>query len=1159
MVLRMKAKRNFGLDHDHQDPETRAQLVGVLNLKLAALGQSVYQAPEGTFDVPASWDMAGDLIRNFREKNRLLEDYLPPADQRIQAWLDTYLAGTGLPRTPRLPGNTLVLDRYGLARELSLPPHESLFRSGILTSYRVQQGILHNPLNDRRTTKGVFHIAEGGLPVPPDKKSVPKAVFARLLEAAVQPPEDLATLPFTAMQSHKAKGFASLLLRPLVSPEVQGLLQEKSMEIRFFAPGNLVSNLDFVESIFGNGGDPYLPENDAALDVHHWTGHTGCIILATHLTTLKKKDLGLPAWADATDRQKRDGMAWKTPDELYNDGSPFKICARDEKGVMVTLIADNYYGYSKKEIKTQISYSANLMGLAEEEHAGGALAFPRSNLGMRFFPDAELRKNGRSFADVCKLLGDTIDVKPEGYAVDKAFADIVYLPEDAAIDLDDQTVSWTKDKKSQSIRVLPGRTYVHPSGYKVHMEKHPATTAWRLVGTAQEGTLCHKPCTVSGGGKSEISKAITDAIHYNPIIIGDFDKDMALVESIIEHDYSALSPGKVASMLSEQLSLNDVIKLLTPSTRFPAGHNAWLETLPSRIKALVYLVKRFHVITPEFQGKWSEPFSVDVVNGTSGNIFKYRDRPVMGAYLRIGVRGNGTSWTYKLRQDFMPAFKIQWEDDISASVTVPASALSGLNPDYNKPSIKFTQNCEFRFFQRPDEAVHRGYDKQAEADLSANGNFISNFEPFAKEHAREFQENVLAFTEYTKPVQDLINKAAGKDGAPWFVLSSHPRIVDGAPSKNPRYLQLDPNYTRPRDRHLSDVGVRLARGVPIGQPVHHPINAMLPGRRNNPAEHEAGIRPLAVYNPLHYQELPELFMDFICSLTGKSPSTTGAGSEGALTKGPFNALVPTTDLNNTLLSFILTGYDGFSSAAGHIGPRYKVEHDVSLLIPELWCRMQESERDAKTMIAEGHLEPVNDFEYQGRKIPASRLGYRITYDFATHFLGRLFDDPGIVFNEEILKPELQSMEDFVDGIENIVEAQKKVALEYLSDGSVEGAIPPLRALLYIMAEGTWEGKDVRHPDVRRLFDRETVLASAWYLARLERYRDLQTALYQRHREALKSFLGSPRHEEEATRLHLADALRSVDQTLMDLTKPEYVPSLRGTLGADDLYRKPASR
>ena len=39
------------------------------------------------------------------------------------------------------------------------------------------------------------------------------------------------------------------------------------MEIRFFAPASLVSNLDFVERIFGNGGDPDLPENDSALDV----------------------------------------------------------------------------------------------------------------------------------------------------------------------------------------------------------------------------------------------------------------------------------------------------------------------------------------------------------------------------------------------------------------------------------------------------------------------------------------------------------------------------------------------------------------------------------------------------------------------------------------------------------------------------------------------------------------------------------------------------------------------------------------------------------------------------------------------------------------------------------------------------------------------------
>jgi len=52
------------------------------------------------------------------------------------------------------------------------------------------------------------------------------------------------------------------------------------METRFFAPASLVSNLDFVEGIFDNAGDPYLPENDAALDIDHWSGHTGCVVLA---------------------------------------------------------------------------------------------------------------------------------------------------------------------------------------------------------------------------------------------------------------------------------------------------------------------------------------------------------------------------------------------------------------------------------------------------------------------------------------------------------------------------------------------------------------------------------------------------------------------------------------------------------------------------------------------------------------------------------------------------------------------------------------------------------------------------------------------------------------------------------------------------------------
>src|SRR5208337_2390026 len=137
--------------------------------------------------------------------------------------------------------------------------------------------------------------------------------------------------------------FVSLLLRPVIGPEVAGYCAARTMETRFFAPGSLAANLDFVESIFGNAGDPYVAENDAALEPLRWTGTSGCIILATHLAgSLTKKELGLPKWDDATERQKRDGMAWKDSGELYNEGKPFKICARDERGVIISILADNY-------------------------------------------------------------------------------------------------------------------------------------------------------------------------------------------------------------------------------------------------------------------------------------------------------------------------------------------------------------------------------------------------------------------------------------------------------------------------------------------------------------------------------------------------------------------------------------------------------------------------------------------------------------------------------------------------------------------------------------------------------------------------------------------------------------------------------------------------
>ena len=139
-------------------------------------------------------------------------------------------------------------------------------------------------------------------------------------------------------------------------------------------------------------------------------------------------------------------------------------------------------------------------------------------------------------------------------------------------------------------------------------------------------------------------------------------------------------------------------------------------------------------------------------------------------------------------------------------------------------------------------------------------------------------------------------------------------------------------------------------------------------------------------------------MDFICSLTGKSPSTTGFGSEGALTKGPFNALWPVVDLNNALVSAILTAMPDSPPSAGYVGPqlpRGSRHQHAGARRSGAGCGVHE--RDPGFLIENGYLEKVADFEFDGRTVLASRLGYRITTPFVDHFLGRLFETPDAVF------------------------------------------------------------------------------------------------------------------------------------------------------------------
>lgn len=1146
----MEFKTQLGLHPDTAEAVyDDKSLLEYVNLKLTSIGQPVF----GDLADSSFFGLSKSLLESYQEKSRLLADYLPACDQRIQSFLAEYFSDLELSEMPHLPNNTLILDRHGVARTLSLPAKGDHFSSDIVDSYRIQQGVLHNPKSDRRTTKGVFHVAEGGLPIPNDKKAVPQLAAARLLSKALNAPEKLTELPYLANEENKAKAWVSLLLRPVVVPEVDGFCKQKTMEVRFFAPGNLVSNLDFVESIFGNGGDPFIADNDAGLDPEHWSGHTGCVILAPHLIGTTKKELGLPNIADATERQKRDGMCWEKEDELYNEGGAFKVTCRDASGRVVTAIADNYFGYCKKEVKTQIGFAANLHGLAEEEHAGGTLAFTGYDLGEDFRLSQHYPEVDQTFECMVARYSDLIDIKPQGYAIDKKFDNIIYIPEDSHIELNCLRITWTKDGTEQTIKLLPNITYVLPSGYKVQMIKPADGRRWRLVGHTAESRVCHKPSTVSGGGKSEISKSISDAIISGPVFVSDFQKDFDLAEEIINKDFSdrfrtkkeKKAPSR--SILTKNRSLGSVIKLLTPSkSEYSDEYNTWLKNIPQHVKELVLIIKRFY--KAHWGSDWRKRFSVDLINGEPGNILRYREQQMLTQYLRIGYTQDASWRTFGLRKDFMPAAKISLEDDITASVVAPTKELKSLPPGWTAPSAKFVHNCEYRFFQRPDDAIIRGYDKQTEIDLSSAGSFLSNYEPLTREDATEEIEDAIRFGQYTEPMQRMIREFDANPSPDYYSTNANPRLVDGKPTKNPRYLQVRPDLRDQRSVYLADISSRLFRRQDAHSPLLRPVTSILPGRRNNPAEPESGVMPLCVNSPIHHMELPELFMEFIASITGKSPSTTGAGSEGALTKGPFNALLPIYDMNNALVSYLATEQPAFITAAGYVGPNYRVDHDISLLVPEIWCRMKQHEVDPKFLMEHGYLEQVEDFEHNGELIQASRIGYRITAKFVRIFFGRVFNNPETVVNEEMLKPELQDLETFVTGMKTIIAAHKEAALNYFADGSVEEACPPLKALLHIMAYGEYEGKGLGSEAVRSLFTRESMLSSDWYQARLASQQEQDITSWTANVDYLKHFLAKESHTGVAQRLNIESKLTKAKKELERVSSKDYTNTLIGTLG-----------
>jgi hypothetical protein len=177
-----------------------------------------------------------------------------------------------------------------------------------------------------------------------------------------------------------------------------------------------------------------------------------------------------------------------------------------------------------------------------------------------------------------------------------------------------------------------------------------------------------------------------------------------------------------------------VIKLLTPSADYPDEYNAWLRDLPQTIRQLVFTVKRYY--RPEWGDNWREHFTVDRINGFLGHELKY-DEPETGGQLPARRLRSGRLVAHlQAAARFPPAEKVQVEDDITASVVVPRERLNDLDTRYSNPSVKLVANCEALLFQRPDDADHRGFDAQAEADIASPGDLHFELRAADVEQAR---------------------------------------------------------------------------------------------------------------------------------------------------------------------------------------------------------------------------------------------------------------------------------------------------------------------------------------------------------------------------------------------------------------------------------------
>ena len=142
---------------------------------------------------------------------------------------------------------------------------------------------------------------------------------------------------------------------------------------------------------------------------------------------------------------------------------------------------------------------------------------------------------------------------------------------------------------------------------------------------------------------------------------------------------------------------------------------------------------------------------------------------------------------------------------------------------------------------------------------------------------------------------------------------------------------------------------------------------------------------------------------------------------------------------------------------------------------------------------------------------------------------------------------------FAESVATIVMTHERVARAYFDDGTISLAIPPLRALLEIMADGaSSEGWTLDAPEFRALFSREAVLGSDWYAARLDAKQAAASGRADAGLAAIEKFVSTPGNEEPTSRLGMPARVAAAQAEAERLAGPQFREQLVGTVGSTPL-------